>query len=65
MSKKKTPKQKFPALPMAAPPDAVSTPDAIAVAAYYLWESAGRPTGRHLDHWLQAEIQLQQGRKEG
>jgi hypothetical protein len=25
------------------------------VAAYFLWESEGRPEGRALDHWLRAE----------
>jgi len=32
--------------------------DAIAVRAYQLWESAGRPSGRDLEHWLQAEAEL-------
>ena len=26
--------------------------------AYELWEQEGRPEGRHLDHWLQAEHEL-------
>ena len=26
--------------------------------AYQLWEQEGRPEGRHLDHWLQAEHEL-------
>ena len=26
--------------------------------AYQLWEQQGRPEGRHLDHWLQAEHEL-------
>jgi hypothetical protein len=26
--------------------------------AYYLWEKAGRPHGRGLDHWLEAELEL-------
>lgn len=25
--------------------------------AYALWESEGRPHGRHLDHWCQAEAE--------
>jgi hypothetical protein len=30
----------------------------IAVSAYCIWEQEGRPEGRTLDHWLQAELQL-------
>lgn len=26
--------------------------------AYALWESEGRPHGRHLDHWQQAETEI-------
>jgi len=26
--------------------------------SYQLWEQEGRPEGRHLDHWLQAEHEL-------
>ena len=26
--------------------------------AYALWESEGRPDGRHLDHWCQAEAEM-------
>jgi DUF2934 family protein len=26
--------------------------------SYQLWEQEGRPEGRHLDHWLQAEQEL-------
>jgi hypothetical protein len=28
------------------------------------WEQEGRPGGRDLDHWLQAEAQLQQNRRQ-
>ncbi len=31
----------------------------IEVLAYYLWEAAGRPEGRAMEHWLEAEAQLQ------
>lgn len=31
---------------------------AVEVRAYYLWESAGRPDGRHEEFWFQAERQL-------
>lgn len=30
----------------------------IAMCAYGIWEQEGRPEGRALDHWLQAELQL-------
>ena len=30
----------------------------IAMCAYGIWEQEGRPAGRALDHWLQAELQL-------
>jgi hypothetical protein len=26
--------------------------------SYQIWEQEGRPEGRHLDHWLQAEHEL-------
>lgn len=31
--------------------------DALRVRAYYLWEAAGRPEGRELEFWAQAERQ--------
>lgn len=37
------------------------TADCIASCAYSLWEQAGRPQGRDVEHWLQAEFQLKQG----
>jgi hypothetical protein len=33
-------------------------PDTIARKAYQIWEAAGRPNGRELEHWLQAEAEL-------
>jgi hypothetical protein len=27
--------------------------------AYHIWENEGRPAGRQLSHWLQAEAELQ------
>jgi hypothetical protein len=30
----------------------------IAVCAYCIWEQEGRPEGRTLNNWLQAELQL-------
>jgi hypothetical protein len=26
--------------------------------AYVLWERAGRPDGRHVEHWIQAEQEI-------
>lgn len=26
--------------------------------SYYIWEREGRPDGRHLDHWLMAQAEL-------
>ncbi len=37
--------------------DAESLHQRIAERAYALWESQGRPEGRALDHWLQAEAE--------
>ena len=28
------------------------------MCAYFIWEQEGKPVGRALDHWLQAELQL-------
>lgn len=32
--------------------------EAIRRRAYQLWESEGRPEGRHEDHWRQAQFEL-------
>ena len=32
--------------------------DEIEICAYCIWVYEGRPAGRDLDHWLQAELQL-------
>jgi hypothetical protein len=32
--------------------------DAIRERAYVIWEREGRPHGRELEHWLQAESEL-------
>jgi len=32
----------------------------IAERAYYLWEESGRPEGRALEHWLEAEAALRE-----
>ena len=42
----------------------ISTHEEIACRAHDLWENEGRPEGRELEHWLQAESQIQQGRRQ-
>jgi hypothetical protein len=39
-----------------------ATKKEIAVCAYGIWEQEGKPSGRALDHWLQAELQLSASR---
>ena len=34
------------------------TAEQIAICAYLIWEKEGRPQGRELAHWIQAEKQL-------
>lgn len=36
------------------------TPEIISTRAYVLWEQAGRPHGRDIEFWVQAETQLKQ-----
>lgn len=36
----------------------IYTYEAIRERAYVIWEREGRPQGRELDHWLQAESEL-------
>jgi len=31
---------------------------AVRERAYAIWEHDGRPEGRNLDHWLQAEVEI-------
>jgi hypothetical protein len=35
-----------------------NTREQIAPCAYYIWQAEGRPDGRDVEHWLQAELQL-------
>jgi hypothetical protein len=37
---------------------------AIRERAYAIWEEEGRPEGRHLDHWLRAEVEVGYAGKE-
>lgn len=34
--------------------------DRILKKAYEIWESEGKPTGRDMEHWLQAEVAILQ-----
>jgi hypothetical protein len=52
-----TPAAKAPAAPVTTPRREV-TSGCIASRAYSLWEQQGRPHGRDLELWLQAEKQL-------
>ena len=45
-------------------PTAGPTPEEIASCAHLVREQEGRPAGRDLDHWLQAEVQLRQNRRQ-
>lgn len=31
----------------------------VQVAAYHIWQKEGCPHGRHVDHWLQAKVELE------
>ena len=48
------------AVAKAAPARREITTDCVASRAYILWEQAGRPQGRDVEHWLQAESQIKQ-----
>jgi len=39
--------------------------DEVARRALQLWRAAGRPTGRDLEYWLQAEVELLSERPHG
>ncbi len=46
------------AVAQAAPARRIITTDCIAARAHTLWDQAGRPQGRDVEYWLQAESQL-------
>ena len=57
MKNNKEKKQKSsPPSPGSAPDQPVD--DLIAALAYTIWAQEGRPEGREVEHWLQAETQL-------
>lgn len=37
---------------------AMPTHDEVAAFAHLIWEKEGKPEGRHLQHWHEAEAQL-------
>ena len=43
-------------------PSGVPTPEQIAARAYAIWEGEGRPQGRDMEHWFQAEMLLKADR---
>lgn len=44
-----------------APAHAPGPRDQVAALAHRLWESEGKPEGKELDHWNEAERQLRRG----
>lgn len=44
---------------MKKPQISLPKPPEVAVCAYLIWEKQGRPPGRALTHWIQAEEQIQ------
>ena len=47
-----------PAKAREAKPALAITTERISIRAHAIWEEQGRPQGRELEHWLQAESQL-------
>ncbi len=56
-TKKSTPTPQ-PANAREAKPTFEITTERISICAHAIWEEQGRPQGRELEHWLQAESQL-------
>lgn len=51
-------KNSAPARPVNSPATPPPTQEQIAALAHAIWEDRGRPEGRELDNWLEAERQL-------
>lgn len=47
--------------PAPLPADPARVHELISETAYRIWESEGRPAGRHVDHWLEAERLVREG----
>jgi DUF2934 family protein len=58
MLRKRKDKTKQPETSVEATPAGPITREQIALCAYYIWKAEGRPEGRAVGHWLQAELQL-------
>ena len=63
--KKMKPKKNSPTLLITDSPAREPTQDEIALAAYSIWDQAGRAQGRDVEHWLHAEAQFRQARQQG
>ena len=55
---KKPDPTKEPALRAARRAPDESVGEEIALAAYSIWEQEGRPEGRNVEHWIQAEVRI-------
>jgi hypothetical protein len=55
---KRTRKQAAATPPVTDGPNGQVSREEIAAVAYSIWENEGRPEGRAVEHWLQAEAQL-------
>ena len=56
------PKKKSAARAASASSVTEPTQEEISICAYLIWEQEGRPQGRDIEHWYQAETQLRQAR---
>jgi hypothetical protein len=56
--KKSSRSRKTPPRKAGLPARQTATHQEIAAAAYSIWEQQGRPAGRDVEHWLQAELQI-------
>ncbi len=54
-------KKKSATPPSAASPSCEAAHEEIALSAYSIWDQEGRPEGRDVEHWLQAEAQRKHG----
>ena len=65
MSTSKTPKTTTTAKPIESAAANEPTFETIAVRAFLIWETEGRPEGRDAENWLQAEAQLRETLPQG
>ena len=62
---KNKPKPNYPTLVPSGRPGGELNRDEIAFAAYFIWEEEGRPQGRDVQNWRDAESQINQASNEG